>query len=331
MGKKAGLPDAVYSHDLQFQSAEWVDNPHWDVDILHDVLRRWRALINTYGEDKIFVAEAVVNGAERLAMYLRPDELHTAFNFDYVHANWDPAELRAVVDDTLDAFDTVQAPATWAMSSHDEIRHLTRFGHEARWAPLGFEEKAPSDFALGRRRARAAIFLTLALPGGAYLYQGEELGLPEVEDLPAEVLQDPVFHRSGGTIRGRDGCRTPPVVWRRATLWIFPTRSHAVASAACGLGEPHGRRPERRPRLDAHPVPPAPGSPTQNVDLQQPGLTWIDSPDTVLHFRRGSGFECILNLGTTPVELTHAPILISTPGTSERELPADAAAWLLPG
>ena len=110
MGKKAGLPDAVYSHDLQFQSAEWVDNPHWDVDTLHDVLRRWRALIDTYGEDKIFVAEAVVNGAERLAMYLRPDELHTAFNFDYVHANWDPAELRAVVDDTLNALDTRPGP-----------------------------------------------------------------------------------------------------------------------------------------------------------------------------------------------------------------------------
>lgn len=332
MGKKAGLPDAVYSHDLQFQSAEWVDNPHWDVDILHDVLRRWRALINTYGEDKIFVAEAVVNGAERLAMYLRPDELHTAFNFDYVHANWDPAELRAVVDDTLDAFDTVQAPATWAMSSHDEIRHLTRFGREARWAPLGFEEKAPSDFALGRRRARAAIFLTLALPGGAYLYQGEELGLPEVEDLPAEVLQDPVFHRSGGTIRGRDGCRVP-LPWSgdaqpfgfsppEVTPWLPQPAAWVNLTVDAQNGDPDSMLTLYRRLLALR---------RQNVDLQQPGLTWIDSPDTVLHFRRGSGFECILNLGTTPVELTHAPILISTPGTSERELPADAAAWLLPG
>ncbi|UFN46498.1 glycoside hydrolase family 13 protein [Nocardioides okcheonensis] len=330
MGKKAGLPDAVYSRDLQFQSSEWVDNPHWDVDTLHEVMRRWRALIDTYGPDKVFVAEAVVSGPERLAAYLRPDELHTAFNFPYVHASWDPAELRTVIDDALDALDLVGAPATWAMSSHDEIRHLTRFGRDVGGAPLELEDRAISDVALGRRRARAAIFLTLALPGGAYLYQGEELGLPEVEDLPAEVLQDPVFHRSGGRIRGRDGCRVP-LPWSGRTQpfgfsppdvtpWLPQPAAWAELSVDAQDGEPGSMLTLYRRLLALR---------RGISDLRDPGLTWIDSPESVLHFRRGASFECVVNLGSAPIKLIDVPVLISTRGESERELPADAAAWLM--
>src|SRR5699024_4054212 len=123
----------------------------------------------------------------------RPDELHQAFNFEYLTAPWDAARLREVVDTSLAANGAVGAATTWVLSNHDVVRHVTRFGGDER----------------GLRRARAGTLFKLALPGSAYLYQGEELGLPEVTDLPEESLQDPTWERSGRTDRGRDGCRVP--------------------------------------------------------------------------------------------------------------------------
>ena len=211
MAKAPGLPDAGHAPGALFESTRWVDSPQWDVDAVHDVLRRWRRLGDQYVPDRLFVAEAVVNGPERLSRYVRPDEMHTAFNLDYLRAPWDATSLRTVIDATLAALAQVGAPATWVLSSHDETRHVTRFGRQDSAAvTMGFDATGtPTDLGLGRRRARAAALLTLALPGGTYLYQGEELGLPEVEDLPEEVLQDPTWERSGRTARGRDGCRVP--------------------------------------------------------------------------------------------------------------------------
>src|SRR3954447_25026304 len=137
--------------------------------------------------------------------------MQTSFNFDYLTAPWDPRRLRAVIDDSIAALGRVGAPPTWVLSSHDETRHVTRFGRA--WTGSGLGTAAvpggPADLDLGLRRGRAAALLTLALPGSAYLYQGEELGLPEVEDLPEDALQDPTWTRSGHTVRGRDGCRVP--------------------------------------------------------------------------------------------------------------------------
>ena len=153
----------------------------------------WRRVSDTYDGERAFVGEVWVSTPERLARYLRPDELHTAFNFDFLLASWDADGLRSAIDQTLDALAEVGAPPTWVLSNHDVIRHVTRYG--------GGE--------LGRRRARAAALLMLALPGGAYVYQGEELGLEEILDLPDELRQDPTFLRTGGAQKGRDGCRVP--------------------------------------------------------------------------------------------------------------------------
>ena len=158
------------------------------------------------------MAEAWVETPDRLARYVRPDELHTAFNFDFLLASWDAAGLRAAIDTSIDALAEVGAPPTWVLSNHDVVRHVTRYGGGA----------------LGVRRARAAALLMLALPGGAYVYQGEELGLPEVHDLPDEVRQDPTFLRTGGAERGRDGCRVP-IPW-------------SGSASPFGFG-PAGRRP----------------------------------------------------------------------------------------
>ena len=164
---------------------------------MHDVYRGWRRVIDSYPGDRVFVGEVWVQTPERLARYLRPDELHTAFNFGFLLAPWDAEALRAAIDDSIDALADVGAPATWVLSNHDVVRHVTRYG---------------GGDARRRRRARArARCCMLALPGGAYVYQGEELGLPEVVDLPDEVRQDPTFVRTPARRRrrGRDGCRVP--------------------------------------------------------------------------------------------------------------------------
>ena len=78
--------------------------------------------------DRVYVGEVVVNGPQRLARYMRPDELHTTFNLDFLKSSLDPDDLRHTIDSTLAAFGQVGAPATWTLSNHDETRHVTRFG-----------------------------------------------------------------------------------------------------------------------------------------------------------------------------------------------------------
>ena len=188
-------------------------HPTEDRDEVHDVYRSWRRIADSYEGTRVLVGEVWVPDAARFAAYLRPDEMHTAFNFDFMARPWDAAELRASIDLMLDAHAPVGAPSTWVLSNHDVTRPVTRYGRED--SSFAFAKKrfgTPTDLELGRRRARAAALLTAALPGSLYLYQGDELGLPEV-DLPREVLEDPMHFRSGGVDPGRDGCRVP-LPWR---------------------------------------------------------------------------------------------------------------------
>ncbi len=315
MAKMAGLPDADYGDQSRFASSEWVDNPHWDVDDVHHILRRWRAVLDTYPGDRLFVAEAVVNGPARLARYLRSDELHTAFNFDYLRAGWDAEKLRSSITGTLAALASVGAPATWVLSNHDEVRHLTRLAGDT-----GSEQ--------GLRRARAAILLSLALPGGFYLYQGEELGLAEVEDLPDHVLQDPVYSRSGGAVRGRDGCRVP-LPWSGhqppfgfstpgTTPWLPQPSSWAALSVEAQTGQPDSMLELYRQALALR----------RRFAEETEELTWLSGPEEVLHFRRGPRSRCLVNLGDRPIRIEGRPELSSVPieGTL---LPPDAAAWFI--
>jgi alpha-glucosidase len=198
--KAEGLPDAELPKANPSELDEQIQLPFWDQDGVHEVYRQWRAVANTYEPPRIFCAEAWVPDYERLGNYLRPDELHTAFNFEYLKAGWDAQHIRSRVDASLQMHDRVGAAPTWVLSNHDVVRHATRL------APDEPHER-------GLRRARAATLFTMALPGSMYLYQGEELGLPEVLDLPDEARQDPIWIRSQGTDRGRDGCRVP-LPWR---------------------------------------------------------------------------------------------------------------------
>ena len=177
---------------------------------LHEIYRRWRSIADGYAEPRVLVGEIWLPDAERLARYLRPDELHTAFNFDFLACPWEPRPMRASIEPALAAHAPVDAPTTWVLSNHDVTRPVTRYGRAD--TAFAFESKragTPTDLELGTRRARAAALLAMALPGSMYVYQGEELGLPEVEDIPSDRRQDPMWLRSGGVDPGRDGCRIP--------------------------------------------------------------------------------------------------------------------------
>jgi len=181
--------------------------PMWDQDGVHEIYRSWCRVLDEYPGQRMMVAEAWVHPPSRLARYVRPDEMHQAFNFDYLPARWTAAELRAVIDSSFAAKEAVGAPATWVMSNHDTVRHATRLGlSRPGTRPKGIDAASEQpDEPLGLRRARAATLLTLALPGSVYLYQGEELGLPEHTTMVADHRQDPALHRTGGDEIGRDG------------------------------------------------------------------------------------------------------------------------------
>ena len=182
---------------------------------MHDIFRAWRRVLEEYPGERVMVAEAWVDPLPRLARYVRSDELHQAFNFDVLVTGWDPVRLRRVIDSSFAANDAVGAPTTWVLSNHDVVRHASRLGlpdPTSRPNGIGPDDVQP-DAELGLRRARAATLLVLALPGSAYLYQGEELGLPEHTGLDPSLRTDPAFFRTGGAELGRDGCRVP-LPWR---------------------------------------------------------------------------------------------------------------------
>ncbi|KQU66495.1 glycoside hydrolase family 13 protein [Phycicoccus sp. Root101] len=217
--KEKGLPDYdVEQHllDGELKPGSPVP-PMWDQDAVHDVYRRWRKVLDGYGTpDRILCAEAWVRPQERAVRYVRPDEMHQAFNFDFLKAQWTAEELRSVIASSLEAADSVGAPSTWVLSNHDVVRHASRLGLPVgERQPNGISATDPQpDRALGLKRARAATALMLSLPGGAYLYQAEELGLPDSTDMPGEFRQDPTFIRTEGAEIGRDGCRVP-IPWEK--------------------------------------------------------------------------------------------------------------------
>jgi alpha-glucosidase len=332
MSKKAGLPDADYGGVQQFRTVDWDDNPHWDVDTVHDIFRRWRAIADTYDGDRVFVAEAVVSSPERLAQYLRPDEMHTAFNFPYLKGPWEAGPLREVIDDTLSSFAPLGVPSTWVLTSHDEIRPVTRYGRPTTSSYFIADGAGEvSDLALGTRRARAAAMLMLALPGGAYVYQGEELGLPNVDDLPDEVLQDPMFLRSGGEMRGRDGCRVP-LPWsgqeppfgfspEGVTPWLPQPEGWRDLTVEAQDGDPTSMLTLYRDALRLR----------REIDgLDAAGLAWRDAPESVLDFDRGESLRCVANLSGSPLVVPEDRVLLSSIPLEDGLLPPDATAWLRP-
>jgi alpha-glucosidase len=328
--KHPGLPDLGSAHEDLVNPPDRADHPHWDRDGVHDIYRSWRRVTDSYGDDRIFVAEAWVSKPERLACYVRSDELHTAFNFDFLRCSWNADSLRSVIGSSVRAMHAVGAPATWVLSNHDVTRHLSRYGRpHTRMAGPSQEVVGPVDVELGTRRARAAVLLMLALPGSAYLYQGEELGLEEVEDLPEQALQDPTWERSGHAVRGRDGCRVP-LPWRGSrppfgfsseqTPWLPQPAHWQTRTVEVQEAEPESMLCLYRAALRIRRDHPALGDGT---------LSWADSPPGVLVFRREPGLLCVVNLSDTPFVLpSHERVLLSSEPMQDGKLATDTAAWL---
>ncbi|WP_309977813.1 glycoside hydrolase family 13 protein [Agromyces sp. 3263] len=312
-------------------------HPTEDRDEVHDVYRSWRRIADSYEGTRVLVGEVWVPDAERFAAYLRPDEMHTAFNFDFMSRPWDAAALRTSIDLMLAAHAPVGAPSTWVLSNHDVTRPVTRYGRED--SSFAFATKrfgTPTDLDLGRRRARAAALLTAALPGSLYLYQGDELGLPEVE-LPREVLEDPMHFRSGGVDPGRDGCRVP-LPWRGAE----PPFGFSPADPAAGVtaAAPWLPQPAEWAALTVQAQEADPSSMLwlyrqalrirkREQALGDGPMTWLPSEPTALVFQRGDDLVNVTNLGPAPLALPdHDRILLASAPLVDGMLPPDSTAWL---
>ncbi len=212
--KDSALPDIeeVSSSMTGSDSAPKEEKPHpfWGQEGVHEVIRGFRKVANEY-EDRAMCAEAWILPLSKMAKWVRPDEYHQTFNFAYLETPWDSAKLRNVVDESLREFGNVGAPSTWVLSNHDVIRHVTRMAYDK--VPKQGDGIGPSypqpDEARGQRVGRAATAFMLGLPGSSYIYQGEELGLPEHTTLDASFREDPTFFRTKGERVGRDGCRVP--------------------------------------------------------------------------------------------------------------------------
>jgi alpha-glucosidase len=313
--KADGLPDIGAHEQLKLLGNDVL--PFFDQDGVHEIYRSWRRILDEYDGERIAVAEAWTPTVERTANYVRSDELHQAFNFQYLGTKWDAVELREVIDRSLDAMRPVAAPTTWVLSNHDVVRHATRLSSDGRTYDL--------------RRARAASLLMLALPGSAYVYQGEELGLPEVTDLPDEARQDPAFFRAAGQDGFRDGCRVP-------IPWTAEGTSHGFGSGGSWLPQP-----EEWAGLSVAAQTGDPGSTLElyrsalRLRREQQGLgagesvQWQDAPEGVLSFHR-PGFACTVNTTDAPVTLpvpgtvllASSPVEVTADGVV---VPADTTVW----
>ncbi|MFC4335300.1 glycoside hydrolase family 13 protein [Salininema proteolyticum] len=313
MVKAEGLPDT--GGDGSIEMIGTTKAPFFDQDGVHDIYRSWRPVIEEYDGDRVFVAEAWTDSAERRALYLRPDELHQAFNFDLVLAPFAAADFESAIDAEVRNNSGVGAPCTWVLSNHDVQRHVTRYG--------GGET--------GLARAKAATALLMALPGVVYVYQGEELGLNEVLDLPAEVREDPTFHRTGGEQIGRDGCRVP-------LPWKESGESFGFGSAGAWLPQPGdwgGKSVEAQEKSEdsalafyRHAI----GLRKSFRDERGSSVEWREAPrEDVLVFDNGAHL-CATNFGDEPVDvsglLEGREVLLETAPLEGESLRGGSTVWL---
>ena len=310
IAKPADLPDMVPAEDTGLLDDHGPGDLRFDQDGVHEVHRHIRRVLDEH-PGTMAVGEIWVSDDDRLALYLRPDELQLAFNFKLLLADWDADELRTAIDHSLATVAQTPAPACWVLSNHDRPRHVTRYG----------------DGSVGTARARAAALLQLALPGAAYVYNGDELGLPDVE-VPDDALQDPIWERSGHTIRGRDKCRIP-VPWSGSeppygfttadSTWLPMPAGWAALTGEAQQADAGSMLSLYRTALALRASSPV---------FAGESMQWLPAPDRCLAFRRPGGLVCLVNLSAAPVPLPEGRVLLASADVRAGSLPADAAVWL---
>jgi alpha-glucosidase len=322
--KDPALPEVDPTNELA--------HPFHDLDAVHDVYRQWRRIADGYPGERVLIGEVWMPDVRRFTNYLRPDELHSAFNFDFLGCAWDPRLLRECIDRTMRAHTLVGAPPTWVLSNHDVTRHVTRYGRaDTRFSFASKREGIPTDLELGTKRARAAALLCLGLPGAAYVYQGEELGLWEVEDIPHELRQDPMYVRSGYVDPGRDGCRVPlPWSGVEAPFGFSPrgaARPWLPQPAAWKDQTVQAQTGDARSMLELYRE--ALGIRRKTAALGDGAMRWLACDDAVLAFAREPRFVCVANLSGGAVRLpAHEEVLLASGPLDGDLLPVDTAAWL---
>ena len=309
-------------------------HPLWDRDEVHAIYAEWRAVFDSYSPPRTAVAEAWVDTPRR-PRYASREGLGQAFNFDLLEASFDAATFRRIVDANLALAAESGSSTTWVLSNHDVVRHATRYGlpepvdpgekHGAAWLLSGGLHPV-LDAERGLRRARAATLFMLGLPGSAYLYQGEELGLHEVADIPPSERQDPAYFRNPGVDVGRDGCRVP-IPWRSdgTSFGFGPDGSHlpqptwfAGLSVEAQQGDPASTLELYRRALEMRRA------------LQGPErLAWLPTErEDVVRFRRHGGWEVVINFSDLPVPMPAGDVLVASGPLADGMLPAETAAWL---
>ncbi|HEY0239467.1 MAG TPA: alpha-amylase family glycosyl hydrolase, partial [Friedmanniella sp.] len=301
--------------------------PYWDQDGVHDLHRRWRAIADSYPDRPRMLCGEVNVALDRAVRYVRPDELHQVFNYPFLVTAWDARALRTVVEDSILAYSRVGAAPTWVFGNHDMLRVATRFGYPAGQAPRRVGPRsAQPDAALGLRRARASALLMLALPGSAYVYQGEELGLPEHTLLADTDRQDPAFARTAGADLGRDGCRVP-MPWRSdepnlgfgsGRPWLPQPEAYAALARDRQLADPTSMLALYTEALRLR----------RALGLGTGELTWRSVPGaSVLAFDRGS-LRVTANVGDAVLPLPpDAEVLLSSDPAAGRDVPPDTTVW----
>jgi len=336
--KEKGLPDIVAANpDSALLEREY--RPYWDQEGVHEIYRRWRKIMDSYPGDRMAVSEAWAPTAERIARYIRPDELSNSFNFDFLKTIWDAEDLKTRINRSLESVREVGAPCSWVLENHDVTRSVDRLdlGLSKQKATTLSRQGDPAllNIHRGRLRATSAALLMFALPGGTYIYQGEELAVPEVRDIPEERLTDPTWKMSGYMDRGRDGCRVP-IPWRSEPQGGF------------GFSADPALRPDQAwlpqsPWWGSYSVQSQEGiefSPLEiyrralAIRAEEPGLGdgemfWIEEGPHVLAFERAGNFACYINFDQRPYALPHgAEVLVSSAPLIDGAIPQDVTVWL---
>ncbi|WP_433253824.1 glycoside hydrolase family 13 protein [Streptosporangium sp. CA-135522] len=324
--KAENLPDLPPGMLPDDPSAPYSGRPE-----LFRVYRTWREILDSYPGDRVAVLEMWSEEREHLRPYLADGQLHQLFNFTLMTTPWRAADLRASVELSRSLTSGSHVRAPWVLENHDAPRLATRLGVDQELIRNPTEEalrgEVDVDHSLGRRRARAAALLLLALPGSAYLYQGQELGLFEVLDIPADRRDDPIYTRTGGAVFGRDGCRVPlpwsgesaPYGFGTGEPWLPQPADWAAGTVEAQSADPASTlslyRAALRLRRD-HPA------------LGAGDLAWTDAGEQTVTFTRDPGFLFVLNTGAEPVELPPGKVLLGSAPLDGGLLPADTAVWM---
>ncbi len=329
MAKAEGLPDHPYVEEAGAGFIEGRENPPmWFQDSVHEIFRDWRKILDSYPGDRAMCGEAYVLPLSFMALWVRPDEFHQTFNFRFLDAGWDREKLISAIDESFEAFDGVGAPSTWVLNNHDVLRHVSRFGGDygRTTASDGVGPNNPQpDNVLGLRKARAATLFMLALPGASYLYQGEELGLPDHTTIADEHRQDPTFFRTGGQRVGRDGCRVP-LPWEMGNAangfnqtgkaWLPQPNSYAELSRDQQVGKPESTLTMYQHALKLR----------SELKLGEGSFDWVNQ-DEVLIYQNGN-LRVVHNFSNQAVKLDGEVLLSSMPLAAGSLLTNDSA-WVL--